>query len=75
MFGLAVELAWGTEPTARLPNATVRFLVPHDLAYARCDCAEGGGTSVFVDEGRVRPPQETRAFFDSPDTAVARYLR
>ena len=25
-------------PTAGLPTCTVRFLVPRDLAYARCDC-------------------------------------
>lgn len=30
-------------PTARLPSCTVRFLVPHDVVYARCDCAVGQG--------------------------------
>jgi hypothetical protein len=30
-------------PAARLPTCTVRFHVPKDLAYARCDCAAGGG--------------------------------
>ena len=30
----------GTLPTAKLPSCTVRFLVPRDVAYARCDCAE-----------------------------------
>jgi hypothetical protein len=29
----------GDVPTARLPTCAVRFLVPRDLAYARCDCA------------------------------------
>ncbi len=28
-------------PTARLPSCTVRFHVPNDLAYARCDCVVG----------------------------------
>ncbi|KTS42747.1 zinc finger SWIM domain-containing protein, partial [Methylobacterium radiotolerans] len=28
---------------ARLPTATVRFLVPDAVGYARCDCAAGGG--------------------------------
>ncbi|HEY4252527.1 MAG TPA: SWIM zinc finger family protein [Roseomonas sp.] len=30
-------------PGARLPMASVRFLVPHDLAYARCDCVRTQG--------------------------------
>lgn len=29
-------------PAAKLPTCTVRFLVPHDLRYARCDCAAQG---------------------------------
>ena len=39
--GLVAELAGGTLPEARLPTCTVRFHVPHDLAYARCDCQLG----------------------------------
>lgn len=31
----------GDTPIARLPSCTVRFLVPNDLAYARCDCVTG----------------------------------
>lgn len=31
----------GRHPEARLPTSTVAFLVPRDLAYARCDCAAG----------------------------------
>lgn len=38
---LEVRLVRGVVPTASLPMATVRFLVPHDLAYARCDCVAG----------------------------------
>jgi hypothetical protein len=39
---LDVRLEPGAVPTAHLPMATVRFLVPHALAYARCDCVAGG---------------------------------
>ena len=43
--GVTVEIVRATAadpvPTARLPACTVRFLVPNDLAYARCDCALG----------------------------------
>lgn len=36
---LEIHLELGAVPSARLPMATVRFLVPNELAYARCDCA------------------------------------
>jgi hypothetical protein len=39
---LLVTVEAGEPPTARLPACTVRFLVPRDVAYARCDCAEQG---------------------------------
>ena len=39
---LDVRLEQGAIPAAHLPMATVRFLVPHVLAYARCDCVAGG---------------------------------
>lgn len=38
---LEIHLDHGTVPSARLPMATVRFLVPAEIAYARCDCALG----------------------------------
>jgi hypothetical protein len=40
--GLVVTLRPGgtTAPSAILPTATVQFLVPHDVAYAKCDCAK-----------------------------------
>jgi hypothetical protein len=46
--GVAVEVVrpepLSKEPqTARLPSCTVRFLVPKDVAYARCDCQVGQG--------------------------------
>jgi hypothetical protein len=36
--GVVVELVGGTTPSAKLPTCSVRFHVPQDLAYARCDC-------------------------------------
>jgi hypothetical protein len=36
-----VRLERGPQPSARLPMATVKFLVPGDVGYARCDCAQG----------------------------------
>lgn len=38
--GLVAEVVRGARPSCRLPATTVRFLVPHELAYARCDCEE-----------------------------------
>ena len=35
-------------PTAMLPTATVQFLVPNDVAYAKCDCAKGQGCEHVV---------------------------
>lgn len=61
MWDLVVEL---------LPDATV-LMVTHDPDEA----ARSASDILFVEEGRVRPPQATQAFFDAPDAAVARYLR
>lgn len=36
--GLVAELEGGATPIAKLPTCAVRFHVPRDLAYARCDC-------------------------------------
>ena len=36
--GVVVELEGGVNPVAKLPTCAVRFHVPRDLAYARCDC-------------------------------------
>lgn len=35
-------------PAVRLSTATVQFLVPDDLAYARCDCTVGRGCEHVV---------------------------
>lgn len=43
--GMVVELVCGSPeqpPTARLPNATVAFLVADDVTFAKCDCQRGG---------------------------------
>ena len=40
--GLTVELSRGEKPVAFLPTCQVTFLVPDDIHYARCDCAEQG---------------------------------
>lgn len=37
-----IELQRGPKPKAALPTCHVSFLVPQDLNYARCDCAERG---------------------------------
>jgi hypothetical protein len=41
--GLIVTVEIADVPTAKLPSCTVRFLVPRDVAYAKCDCALAGG--------------------------------
>lgn len=41
--GLVASVARADVPIARLPSCTVRFLVPDDVAYARCDCVDAGG--------------------------------
>ena len=45
--GVLVEVTLGSKeqpiPSARLPSCTVRFLVPRELPYARCDCQVGQG--------------------------------
>ena len=39
----SVRLEHDSTPAAHLPMATVRFLVPGDISYARCDCAAAKG--------------------------------
>ncbi len=48
--GLLVELFRGSKPTARFhdPACVVRFQVPGDLRYARCDCAAETTPCVHV---------------------------
>lgn len=41
--GLLIHLEPGVVPAARLPTCTVRFLVPRDVAFAKCDCVEQSG--------------------------------
>ncbi len=35
-------------PSAMLPTATVQFLVPDDVAYAKCDCSKGQGCEHII---------------------------
>ncbi len=48
--GILVTVERDGVPTAKLPACTVRFLVPRDPAYARCDCrdAQQGCEHVVV---------------------------
>ncbi|MBL0192843.1 MAG: hypothetical protein IPQ09_01240 [Myxococcales bacterium] len=39
--GLVATVERGSVPVAKLPACTVRFLVPRELSYARCDCVDG----------------------------------
>lgn len=41
--GVVVTVERGDVPVAKLPSCTVQFLVPRDVAYARCDCVDAGG--------------------------------
>ncbi|MEZ0228047.1 MAG: hypothetical protein ACAI25_05435, partial [Planctomycetota bacterium] len=50
---LVVTVTPGATPEAALPTCTVRFLVPNDPTYAKCDCVAGGacehvGLAVFA---------------------------
>jgi hypothetical protein len=45
---MTVRLHPGPSPSAQLPTATVQFVVPMKLAFARCDCAQGHGCEHVV---------------------------
>ena len=56
--GLTVTVETGVTPVARLPMATVQFLVPGSLAFAKCDCSKGAGcehVALAVRGFRQRP--------------------
>jgi hypothetical protein len=46
--GVLATLEVGAIPSAQLPSCSVRFLVPADIAYARCDCALSGGSCEHI---------------------------
>jgi hypothetical protein len=50
--GLLAEVDAGSPPerppSVQLPTCSVQFLVPRDLAYARCSCAQGTGCEHVV---------------------------
>src|SRR5690606_22523504 len=80
----------GTLPVARLPMATVRFLVPGDIAYARCDCATGircahvalaihafraaAGEREATLSGEARPDEGSNALAAVVDAVLSRLL-
>jgi hypothetical protein len=80
--GLVVEVVRASPeqpmPTARLPACTVRFLVPRELAYARCDCQVGQGCVhvalavwAFRDADAIDPERATVAVeLRSPESAT-----
>ncbi len=66
--GLVVTIERDDVPAARLPACTVRFLVPRDVAYARCDCVDAGGACEHLAlavwafrEADATSPKGTRA--------------
>lgn len=38
----------GVRPVVELPTSTVQFLVPRNLAFAKCDCSKAGGCEHVV---------------------------
>ena len=46
--GLVATVERGSVPVAKLPACTVRFLVPRELSYARCDCVDGAAACEHV---------------------------
>ena len=58
-------------PTVELPSCTVRFLVPHDLGYARVDAARGAREdAVALAVWAFRAADDTDAAPDVLDVAV-----
>lgn len=82
--GVEAELTFGPPPAVAFPMASVRFLVPGDIAYARCDCAAGGGCAhvVMAVEAfrRSAPAEPARAaaarddLTEAADAVLARLL-
>ena len=75
--GVTATLVRSAKPMALLHDveATVRFLVPHDLAYARCDCADQPPCEHVVPPSTPSAPWTPRwspAWSSSPPAAAAR---
>lgn len=64
-------------PSAELPSCTVRFLVPRDLAYARCDCRLAQGCAHVAlavwafREADVRDPDAIELTVELRDAAAS----
>lgn len=87
---LTVTLDHGAVPVARLPMATVRFLVPGDIAYARCDCTTAlrcphvalaihafraaAGAREATLSGESAPDEDTDALTAAVDAVLSRLL-
>jgi len=46
--GIVATISRGAPPSAMLPACTVRFLVPRDPAYAKCDCRDAASGCPHV---------------------------
>jgi NAD(P)-dependent dehydrogenase (short-subunit alcohol dehydrogenase family) len=75
--GLTVTVEAGAAPVARLPMATVQFLVPGSLAFAKCDCSKGAGCEhvVLAVRGFRQRPDGGLAVFASASGAARRPAR
>lgn len=71
--GLTVTVEAGAAPVARLPMATVQFLVPGSLAFAKCDCSKGAACEhvVLAVRGFRLRPDGGLAVFASASSAGA----
>jgi len=61
--GLTITVEAGAAPVARLPMATVQFLVPGSLPFAKCDCSKGAACEHVV--------LAVRGFRQRPDGGLA----
>lgn len=70
--GLTVTIEPGAAPVARLPMATVQFLVPGSLAFAKCDCSKGAACEhvVLAVRGFRQRPEGGLAVFASASSAA-----
>ncbi|MBP8806756.1 MAG: SWIM zinc finger family protein [Kofleriaceae bacterium] len=72
--GVTIAIEAGAAPVARLPMATVMFLVPGSLAFAKCDCSKGAGcehVALAVRGFRQRPDGGLAVFGGGGGAATA----
>jgi hypothetical protein len=71
---VTVTVEAGAAPVARLPMATVQFLVPGSLAFAKCDCSKGAGcehVALAVRGFRQRPDGGLAVFASASGAGAA----